>query len=141
MAGIPKIRDLEARKRALVTESEICRENLKADLHNLVLYGDGLRKRVDQVRRIGPWLTLGLPIAAPLLGLLSRRRNKHHESKHSNAKHPDSVPPSRVKASIATALMAWRLYRKYGPTVRSLVTHLVTKYRTRDEERSPAANI
>jgi len=71
MAGISKIKELEARKRALVTESEIYRETLRADVQNLQLYGASFFRRIDQIRGIGPWLLMALPMAAPVvLGLL-----------------------------------------------------------------------
>src|SRR5690349_5913328 len=132
MAGIAKIKELEARKRALVTESEICRETIKADVQNLQLYGASFFKRIDQIRGIGPWLLLALPMAAPLVSLFSRKRAP--EPSH-------SARPSGIKGGFATVLLALRLYRKYGPLVRTLVAKLGSKRRTAPEDRTPAANI
>ena len=132
MAGIAKIAELEARKRALVAESEICRETLRADVQNLQLYGASFFKRIDQIRGIGPWLLLALPMAAPLVSLFSRKRAP--QSSH-------SARPSGIKGGFATALLALRLYRKYGPLVRTLVEKLVSKRRRAPEDRTPAANI
>ena len=130
MAGVSKIKELEARKRALVTESEICRETLKAELQNLQLYADGLRKRVDRVRGVGPWLLFALPLLKPLVGLFSRKQNQNH------------VPrPSRLKSGLATMVLALRLYRKYSPIVRTLASRLVSRRRRSAEDRKPAANI
>ena len=135
MAGISQIEELEARKQALVTESEICREALKAEFHNLALYGSNLRKRMDQVRSFGPWLLLGLPMAAPLVSLFSRLR------KRGDKEQKNAAPQSRANGGVATALLAFRLYRKYSPLLRSLVAHLASRSRSRAEDRSPAANI
>ena len=132
MAGIAKIRELEARKRALVTESEICRETLRADVQNLQLYGASFFKRIDQIRGIGPWLLLALPMAAPLVSFFSRKRA---------SQEPHSTRPSGIKGGFATAMLALRLYRKYGPLVRTLVAKLASKRRTAPEDRTPAANI
>ena len=130
MAGISEIGDLQARKRALVAQSEKWRETLKAEAHALALCGNSLRKRVDQARSIGPWLLLGLPLVAPLVGLLTRGRSRQNHS----------APPSKAKGGLATVLLGYRLYRKYAPMVRSLLTHL-SRQRKRGEYRSPAANI
>lgn len=130
MAGVSEIADLEARKRALVRQSELCRQALQADLHNLVLYGANLRRRVDQVRSVGPWLLLATPLAAPLAGLLFKKRHKP----------TNSAPPARTKGIVASALLAFRLYRKYAPLVRSMASHLVSR-RSRSADRNPAAEI
>ena len=132
MAGIAEIGDLQARKRALVAQSEMWRETLKGELHNLAVYGAGLRKRMDQVRNIGPWLLLGLPLVGSLVGVLSRRNG---------AGQNHSATPSKFKGGLATALAGFRLYRKYAPMVRSLVGHLASRRRARAEDRRRAANI
>ncbi len=123
MAGISEIEKLEARKRALINESEICRENLKAEIHNLTLYAESLRQRVDKVRSVGPWLLMGLPMVAPLVRLFSKKRAQQ------NTQHHDSASHAGVKGGLATALLALRTYRKFAPMVRSVVTHLVSRYR------------
>jgi hypothetical protein len=128
MAGISKIRDLEARKRALVTESEICRETLKAEVENLRLHGAAFLHKFDRVRSIGPWVLAAAPVAIPLLGLLTGRKNK-------------APKRSPIKGGIATGLLAVRLYRRYGPLLRSLIAQLRARRRSAAEARSPAANI
>jgi hypothetical protein len=138
MVGISEIEDLLARKRALVNQSEICRENLKSELQNLALSIESLRKRVDKVRSIGPWLLLGLPVAAPLLRLFSKNRTKGQVEPGASG---DAAAHAGIKGGLATALLALRLYRKYVPLARSLVTHLVSRYRKRAGDRRPAANI
>jgi len=119
---------LEARKRALVTQSETCRETLKAEVQNLVLYGNNIHRRLDRVRGIGTWLLLGIPLAATLLGLFLRKENSAPR------------PSSGLKGRIATALLGLRLYRKYSPLVRTLVSQFVSRRRAA-ADRTPAANI
>ena len=128
MAGISKIEELQARKRALVTESEICRETLKVELHNLLLYGSSFRKRFEKVRSAGPWFLLAVPIIAPLLGFLFHKKKS------------EPHPSSGIKGKIATALVGLRLFRKYSPMVSSLVSHFMSKRRSA-EDRTPASNI
>lgn len=134
MAGISEIENLEARKRALVNECEICRENLRDELQHLAHFGAGLRKRVDQARRLGPWLVLGLPLLAPVTRFFSKKQAPEP------AQHNGTGKPSKTKGVIATALLGLRLYRRYEPVVRSVVAHWVTRNRRRAEDRSPAAN-
>src|SRR6185369_6242961 len=124
MAGISKIGELEVRKRALAAQSEVYRETLKAEVANLRLHSAGFIHKVERIRRIGPWLMLAVPVAAPLLGLLGRKK-------------PQAPKPSRLKGGIATGLMALRLYRKYGPLMRGLVAHFRNKRNGPAEERAP----
>ena len=133
MAGISEIADLETRKRELVRQSELCRQSLEAELHNLALYGAGLRRRVDRALSIGPWLMLAVPLAAPLLGWFSNKRGKTGNAAH-------AAPPSRTKGVVASTLLAFRLYRTYAPLVRSMLAHLVSRPSPTDD-RSPAARI
>ncbi len=128
MAGVSKIRELEARKRALVAECEICRETLKAEVHNLQLYAASFKNKFGYIRSLGPWLLFAVPLAAPLLGLASRKKNESHR-------------PSRLKGGIATALLGMRLYRKYGPMLRTLVAQFRSKRQAASEARVPAATI
>lgn len=121
MAAVPKITDLEARKRALVTESEICRETLKIEVDNLRLYAAGFRNRFEQVRNFGPLLLLAVPLVGFLFG-----------------KRAQAPRASGLKGGIATALLGLRLYRKYGPLLRTLFAQFVAKKRTASEARAPA---
>ena len=60
----------EAKKRALVAESEVYRETLKLELQNLRLYGITAKRRLTSFTRARP-LFLFL---APLLGTFLKRR-------------------------------------------------------------------
>lgn len=123
MAGISKISELEARKRALVTESEICREAFKAEIDNLRLHAGNFFHTFDRVRSIGTWLMLAGPVAVPLLSFLFRKNTS------------EQPQPAKFKGRIATALLALKLYRKYGPLVRSAVRHFKTRRRSTAEAR------
>jgi len=115
--------DIEARKRALVTQCEIYREALKADIHELQLYGASFFKKIDRLRSFGPWLMLAAPVVLSLLGMF---RGKSASPK-----------PSKLKGRLATALMAFRIYRKYAPMVRSMANHFIARRRT-STQREPA---
>jgi len=62
--------ELEAKKRALVAESEVYREMLKLELHNLRLYVSRTKHKLKSFRRPNPLLML----LAPLAGAFFRKR-------------------------------------------------------------------
>jgi len=62
--------ELEAKKRALVAESEVYRETLKLELHNLRLYVSRTKQKLKGFGRPNPLLLL----AAPLAGAFFRKR-------------------------------------------------------------------
>jgi len=117
VAGVSKISELEARKRALVTESELYREALKAEMENLRQYGAGFFQKIDRVRSFGPWLMLAAPLAIPVIRLFTNRKS--------------AAPPRSpgVKGGLATVLMGVRLYRQYAPMVRSVVSQFMARRR------------
>src|ERR1044071_4068730 len=61
--------ELEAKKRALVAESEVYRETLKLELHNVQLYVARTRQKLRSFGKPNPLLML----AAPLAGALFRK--------------------------------------------------------------------
>lgn len=95
MAAISKVNDIQARKRALVTESEVYREMLKLEAQNLQLYSLRMQRRFSKVAKLAPLLLLAKPAA----GLLFARRK-----------------PAR-RGWIGTAFLGWRLYRQFAPTL------------------------
>lgn len=62
--------ELEAKKRALVAESEIYRETLKLELHNLKLFGLRTKRKFSSFANPSPLLML----AAPLMGRFLQKR-------------------------------------------------------------------
>ena len=107
MAGISRISELEARKRALVAESERCREALKADLANLQHSTSGFFTILDRARSFSPWLLMAVPAAFPLLKLF--RGGKAEK------------PRSPLQGRLAKLMLGFRLYRQYAPMVRSII--------------------
>jgi hypothetical protein len=61
---------LEAKKRALVAESEVFRETLKLELHNMRLYGVRTRQKLSSFASPNKLLMF----AAPFAGFLFRRK-------------------------------------------------------------------
>jgi len=62
--------DLETKKRALVAESEVFRETLKLELHNLRLYGVRTREKFTSLGKPNRLLLM----MAPFAGLIFRRK-------------------------------------------------------------------
>lgn len=62
--------ELEARKRALIAESEVYRETLKLELQNFGIYALRTRQRLTRVARPSVLVML----AAPVFGMLMRQR-------------------------------------------------------------------
>jgi hypothetical protein len=107
MAGVSRVSELEARKRALVAESERRREALKADLANVKQYTSGFFTTVDRARSFSPWLLMAIPMALPILRLFRGRKPEN--------------PRSSLKGHLAKLLLGFRLYRQYGPMVQSIL--------------------
>lgn len=93
MAGIFALKDLEARKRALITESEVYRETLKLEVQNLQLYTIRMQRKLSFFSKAAPLLLL----VKPLTNLLSPRRK-----------------PAK-RGLLASLLVGWRLYRQFAP--------------------------
>jgi hypothetical protein len=110
MARESKIEELEARKRALVNESERYRELLKSERQNLQLHGATFADAYSRWRRLGPWLLLAGPVALPLLGRLFGKKQEK----------PPATPPSRLKLAISAGISAARLYQRYRPWLRTV---------------------
>ncbi len=105
MAKIVRLKDLEARKRALVAESEVYRQTLTLEIQNLRLYGARMQKSVALLRVATPLL---LGIAGPLFGsrLLRPGPRKKHRGTWARL--------------FGASLMGWKVYRQFGPVLRGL---------------------
>jgi hypothetical protein len=112
MAGFIKIKDLEERKRALARESDIYREVLKIEVHNLRLYLVRARTRFTSVKASNPLLML----AGPLASLFLRRRG---------------FPKMRL---VTGALFAWRLVRKLRALLPGIFRRRKRARRAREED-------
>src|SRR5689334_1860089 len=92
MARIFKIRDLEARKRAVLEESDLYRQSLRFEI-------DNLRLHATSVRRKATWLTLTplWPLVPHLLKAFVKRKR----------------PITNTKFRwLSTVLAGWQLYQK-----------------------------
>ncbi len=111
MAGVFfQMKELEAKKRALVAESEAYRQVLGLQLQNLSLRSSGLKQKVRMVAtnplfRILPTIgtLFGFRYGSPLQALVSRKNRKF-----------------RRLNWLATAFFAWRAYGRIKPLLRAL---------------------
>jgi len=99
MPRLFSVEDLERRKRALVEQSEIYRETLRFEAHNLELYVGGLTRKVNKVKTFNPLLIF----AAPLLKSFFARK----------------LRTSKI-GLIAKGFLVWRLYRQFSPLLRGV---------------------
>jgi hypothetical protein len=113
--------ELEARKRALVAESEIYRQTLKLEFQNLRLYGAGLQRKFAAFRLLQPLLMLAAPFAR---GSFRKR----------------GFSKFRL---VTKAIWAWQLYRRIAPVLqrlRSKRTYRQGPYGPAAEERTSATD-
>jgi hypothetical protein len=130
MGRISKIDELRARKEALIRESEICRQTLEGEIQDLKAYTEGVVRKIDRVRQIAPWFMFAAPVAIPLIGLLVGKKIKTRPL----AKTPQS------SRKLAKALVALRLFGKYGPLLRSFAARLRTRRNSSPGTRASAVN-
>ena len=112
--------ELEAKKKALVAESEVYRQTLKLEIQNLRLCAIRAQRKVSLFGVSSSFLML----AAPLAGSLFRSRRRH--------------PLKRV---LKAAFVGWRLYRKVGPLIGALFSTRNRRPKPRAEHGAPAADI
>ncbi|HEV2211182.1 MAG TPA: hypothetical protein VG167_20655 [Verrucomicrobiae bacterium] len=110
MAGIFEVKELQARKRALVAESEAYRHALNLEVHNVRLYMVGFRRKLRRLRALRPLLVL-----LPLAGWFVRSRSHTEEPK---------ARPAGLRRLLGWGLLAWRMSRQYGPLVGTLLGKL-----------------
>ena len=112
-----------------MTESDVCREALKAEVDNLRQYAAGFFQKIDRVRSFGPWLVLAAPMVIPLFRLLINR-NK-----------PTGSPRAPTwKGKLASLMLGVRLFRQYSPVVRSIASHFISRRGASTEAKSGGKN-
>jgi hypothetical protein len=94
--------EVEERKRRLVEESERYRQALEGDLQNLKAATAWVPKTIGIVRTASPFVAL----AAPLLGLVFRRKKREPTHQHNG---------KVKKGLVATGLFAFDLFRRIRP--------------------------
>ena len=76
MAGLFKIKDIEARKRTLLVNSESYRQTLRAELNNVRLAGRAtIQQKLSFLRFFKPGL---LGVIAPLISWFFMRKRQQH---------------------------------------------------------------
>lgn len=122
MAEIFGLKDLEARKRALIAESELYRQTLSLEIQNIKVYGARWRSRFALLRLANPLILLaGSFIGGRFLGRASSRRQRR----------------GKVSRMIGASLMGWRLYRRFSPLVQRLLSARANRKRSHPD-RAPA---
>ena len=113
MPGLFQVKELEARKRALAAESEVYRQSLRFELHNLDLNAVHARRRFFKATAFSPLIMLGMPA----IGFFVRRmftRQSPIENKQR----------SSLARFITKAAFGWRMYWKVAPFCRGVVRSL-----------------
>jgi hypothetical protein len=101
------VKQLEARKEALLAEGELYRHTLLEEVKSLRLHSLRLDKQARSFSRGVGSLVVLAPLAVSLFGSRSRK----------------VVPertPSRWRRLLGVGLTGWRLYRRFAPVVQSL---------------------
>ncbi len=124
MAGFIPIRELEARRQALVGESEVYRQTLLLEVMNLRLAGAETRRQLGSTLR--PWLV----VLAPLGALIGMWRDGGAPSKG----------PPRKRGMLGKALLLYRLYRRFGPVLQPWLAQLVASFQS-PPVAQPAADV
>ena len=108
MARLIEVKDLAARKRALLSQSEVYRQTLALDVQNLQLYAITMQHRLKRLRTIASIVTVAVPLARTLFRSRSLLQ---------------AAPAASVakRGFFRTLLAGWRLYRKYGPIIQTFV--------------------
>ena len=100
--------DVNERKRRLLEDSESYRRAMSAEVQNIKATTAWVPKTVGIIRATSPLIAL----AAPVIGLLVRRRKKQepaHKSEHKNGK------ADKQKGLVGKALLALEIFRKAKP--------------------------
>jgi hypothetical protein len=120
MARIFKIKEIEARKRALADESDLYRQTLALEIHNLRLHALAMKRRAT-------WLTLSplWPLIPSLFKTFYRKKQKRESSKW---------------RLLPTVLAGWQLYQKIARFLPALFSRS-RRARLRDDEQAPAPRI
>lgn len=128
MAQIFGLKDLQERKRALVAESEIYRQTLKLEIQNIRLYRVRVQRKLDLLRLANPlFLLAGSFVGTRFFGRKARWKRRGRLS------------------LLGTGLMAWRLFRTYGPFLQKIVFERILGRSAPSapgpEDQKPAARI
>src|SRR5215471_8600129 len=112
MARILKIEQIEAKKKALLAESEVYRQTLQLEIQNLRVYGQRTGSRFKHFSG----LFLVMPLLVSVTSMLSKKFRR--------GRRPG------WRRLLSTALMGWRFYRKFGPASQSGIVQWLVRKRT-----------
>ncbi len=121
------MRELRARKRRLVAESDIYRQTLRLEVHNLRVYQAGVRRKLSYFRALSPVLMMAAGLLRAPLGRRGVQRR----------------PRSWLRLA-TRSLMSMRMYRQVLPLLQPLLAGFLVQKRSRAaaaEAQAPAANI
>lgn len=124
MAGFIPVKELEAKRRALVAESEVYRQTLLLEVMNVRLAGAKTRREISD--KIRPLLIMLAPLGA-VAGIWRERRS---QSKTAN----------RKRGTIAKLLLVYRLYRRFGPLLKPWLAQVLTAFPPPAAARQPVAD-
>ena len=108
MGGIFGISELEARKRALVEESELYREALKLEFRNLSLYAGRIGQTASTVKSFNPLLMMAAPFAKTFFGR------------------------SKMLRFLARVYVGFKLYRQFAPLLRGVFSQFANRASERE---------
>jgi hypothetical protein len=109
MGGIFGVEDLQARKRALVEESEVYREALKIEFRNLSLYAGRIGRTAHTVKSFNPLLMMAAPLARSFL-----------------------FGRSKTLRFLGRVYVGFKLYRQFAPLLRGVVSQLASRASERE---------
>ncbi len=95
---------LQARRKALVAESEVYRQALKFEVQNLRTGFAQVRRSISLLGTVGSVVRF----AAPLAGLALRRRAVAKAT---------VVPPKKAAGFVGNVIRGWQFYRRVSPMV------------------------
>jgi hypothetical protein len=129
MAQLFRLKDLAARKQALLAESEVYRQSLKLELQNVKLHGLRFRRKFGFLK-VAKQLIFLLPV---LRGVWVWR---------GSAGAPGEKTSARRRGTLGLLLTGWRVYRNLAPVIRGVVSRRLFKSRGNGaQDRTLAANI
>ena len=123
MAGFIPVKDLEAKRRALVAESEVYRQTLLLEVMNVRLSSVKTRRQFSNA--IQPWLL----VVAPLGAIIGIWRNGGTQVNRAR----------RKGGMLGKILLGYRLYRRFGPVVRPWLEQIVTRFQAAPVVSPPSA--
>jgi len=123
------MKELEARKKLLVAESEVYRQTLRLDVQNLRLCSIQMQRKYATYMALKPALMVALPLVGSIFSGKAR-----------SEKRPRSL--------ISTAIAGWRMYKNFQPLIASLLAQYAPSLVPRNEaaelepeDETPAAAI